>query len=123
MQYGKLKEFVTLVTDGFPELLTFRQRVQLILGLRARSKVKEVEVSTDNFVELVQTLLEDPTKREPISTALGMIQRCRYWCGGYLTDWRRCCQFPALHGTDAISQEVGGTIIGEDRLVVMAGAE
>ncbi|CAB1351743.1 unnamed protein product [Coregonus sp. 'balchen'] len=112
MQYGKLEEFVTLVTEIVPELLTFRQRVQLVLGLRARvrqvevlrvesgvglflncvvvwsltqlatkpsslhldrihsctthkrSKDKAVEASTDNAVELVQTLLEDPTKRE-----------------------------------------------------------
>ncbi|XP_041723654.1 zinc finger protein 681-like [Coregonus clupeaformis] len=91
MQYGKLEEFVTLVTEMVPELLTFRQRVQLILGLRVRSvngksalpsshcsclqlfcvcdlhiqsKDKEVEASKDNFVELVQTLLDDATKRE-----------------------------------------------------------
>ncbi|XP_019899058.2 putative zinc finger protein 735 isoform X2 [Esox lucius] len=36
MQYGKLEEFVTLVTEMVPELLTFRQRAQLVLGLRAR---------------------------------------------------------------------------------------
>uniref|UniRef100_A0A4W5NZK7 TERF1-interacting nuclear factor 2 N-terminal domain-containing protein n=1 Tax=Hucho hucho TaxID=62062 RepID=A0A4W5NZK7_9TELE len=98
MQYGKLEEFVTLVTEMVPELLTLKQRVQLILGLRARlvlelcrgvesnpggyrtiqphldrihsctthkgSKDKEVEASKDNFVDLVQTLLEDSTKRE-----------------------------------------------------------
>ncbi|XP_036843542.1 uncharacterized protein LOC110531798 isoform X5 [Oncorhynchus mykiss] len=98
MQYGKLEEFVTLVTEMVPELLTLKQRVQLILGLRARlvlelcrgvesnsagyktiqphldrihsctthkgSKDRSVEDSKDNFVELVQTLLEDSTKRE-----------------------------------------------------------
>ena len=42
MQYGKLEEFVTLVTEMVPELLTLKQRVQLILGLRAR--VRQVEV-------------------------------------------------------------------------------
>ncbi|KAJ8411127.1 hypothetical protein AAFF_G00171330 [Aldrovandia affinis] len=36
MDYGKLEEFVTLVTETVPELLTYRQRAQLILGLRAR---------------------------------------------------------------------------------------
>ncbi|XP_041709292.1 zinc finger protein 2 homolog isoform X1 [Coregonus clupeaformis] len=36
MQYGKLEEFVTLVTEMVPELLSSRQRTQLILGLRAR---------------------------------------------------------------------------------------
>ncbi|XP_055761236.1 zinc finger protein 485-like [Salvelinus fontinalis] len=98
MQYGKLEEFVTLVTEMVPELLSSRQRTQLILGLRARlvlelccgkedmvdhqtiqrhldriqsctvkhkaSKNKRVEASKSNFVELVQTLLEDPAKRE-----------------------------------------------------------
>ncbi|KAG7454542.1 hypothetical protein MATL_G00260770 [Megalops atlanticus] len=36
MRYGELEEFVSLVTETVPELLTYRQRVQLILGLRAR---------------------------------------------------------------------------------------
>ncbi|XP_014008998.1 zinc finger protein 239 isoform X4 [Salmo salar] len=36
MHYGKLEEFVTLVTEMVPELLSSRQRTQLILGLRAR---------------------------------------------------------------------------------------
>uniref|UniRef100_A0A674DFU7 Zinc finger protein 79-like n=1 Tax=Salmo trutta TaxID=8032 RepID=A0A674DFU7_SALTR len=36
MQYGKLEEFVTLVTEMVPELLSSRQRTHLILGLRAR---------------------------------------------------------------------------------------
>ncbi|KAJ8411128.1 hypothetical protein AAFF_G00171340 [Aldrovandia affinis] len=36
MHYGKLEEFVTLVTDTVPELLTCRQRAQLIQSLRTR---------------------------------------------------------------------------------------
>ncbi|XP_041709289.1 zinc finger protein 239-like isoform X2 [Coregonus clupeaformis] len=99
MQYGKLEEFVTLVTEMVPELLSSRQRTQLILGLRARlvlelcrsegtadfltvqahldiihtltekslhkeSHGDELEASDSNFVELVQTLLEDPSERE-----------------------------------------------------------
>ncbi|KAJ8007009.1 hypothetical protein DPEC_G00113130 [Dallia pectoralis] len=36
MQYGKVEEFVTVVTEAVPELLSFKQRAQLILGLRAR---------------------------------------------------------------------------------------
>ncbi|XP_048864963.1 uncharacterized protein LOC125739174 isoform X1 [Brienomyrus brachyistius] len=36
MHYGKLEEFVSLVTETVPELLSYRQRAQLILGLRAR---------------------------------------------------------------------------------------
>ncbi|CAL8322907.1 unnamed protein product [Lota lota] len=35
-QYGKLAEFITLVTEMVPELLTPRQTAELILGLRAR---------------------------------------------------------------------------------------
>ncbi|CAB1346102.1 unnamed protein product [Coregonus sp. 'balchen'] len=109
MQYGKLEEFVTLVTEMVPELLSSRQRTQLILGLRARScfamkthrnprpsnfiwtesellqymlctwmyvtfSVKssldasqsrnELEASESNFVELVKTLLEDPSEKK-----------------------------------------------------------
>ncbi|KAJ7997527.1 hypothetical protein DPEC_G00229940 [Dallia pectoralis] len=36
MDYGVLEEFVTMVTEMVPELLTHRQRAQLILGLQAR---------------------------------------------------------------------------------------
>ncbi|XP_070976777.1 uncharacterized protein [Oncorhynchus clarkii lewisi] len=99
MQYGKLEEFVTLVTEMVPELLNSRQRTQLILGLRARMVLElcrskgtadlltiqahldiihtltekslhkeshgdELDASDSNFVELVQTLLEDPSERE-----------------------------------------------------------
>ncbi|XP_032429419.1 zinc finger protein 805-like [Xiphophorus hellerii] len=34
--YGILEEFVSMITDTIPELLTSRQRAQLTLGLRAR---------------------------------------------------------------------------------------
>ena len=34
-QYDKLAEFITLVTEMVPELLNYKQRTQLILGLRA----------------------------------------------------------------------------------------
>uniref|UniRef100_A0A4W5Q6B9 Uncharacterized protein n=1 Tax=Hucho hucho TaxID=62062 RepID=A0A4W5Q6B9_9TELE len=40
--YGKLEEFVTLVTEVVPELLSSRQRTQLLLGLR--TTVREVEM-------------------------------------------------------------------------------
>ncbi|CDR10598.1 unnamed protein product [Oncorhynchus mykiss] len=36
MGYGKLEEFVTFATETVPELLSFRQRTQLMLGLRAK---------------------------------------------------------------------------------------
>ncbi|XP_042156360.1 oocyte zinc finger protein XlCOF6-like isoform X2 [Oncorhynchus tshawytscha] len=97
MQYGKLEEFVTFVTEMVPELLSSRQRTQLILGLRMvlelccsvgtadlptiqahldiihtltekslhkESHGDELEASESNFVELVQTLLGDPSERE-----------------------------------------------------------
>uniref|UniRef100_A0A673WC99 C2H2-type domain-containing protein n=1 Tax=Salmo trutta TaxID=8032 RepID=A0A673WC99_SALTR len=79
--YEKLEEFVTLVTEAIPELLSHRHRAQLILGLRARvrhesggiglfswmeipEKHAEVEASESNFVVLVQSLLKDPVERE-----------------------------------------------------------
>lgn len=36
MNYGKLQEFVFVVTEAIPGLMNQRQRAQLILGLRAR---------------------------------------------------------------------------------------
>ncbi|KAM4614835.1 uncharacterized protein ACJ7VT_010072 isoform 3-T3 [Polymixia lowei] len=98
-QYGKLVDFITLVTEMVPEIQSPKQRAQLILGLRARlilellqrmdpldSQViqdhlnciqlwttnyieeegqdSEVEVSKSAFVELVQTLIDDPSEKE-----------------------------------------------------------
>lgn len=37
--YGKVEEFVTMVTQTVPELMSFKQTAQLILGLRARVRV------------------------------------------------------------------------------------
>lgn len=34
--YGMLEEFVTMVTELVPELMSYSQRAQLILGLRAK---------------------------------------------------------------------------------------
>ncbi|CAL8385883.1 unnamed protein product [Boreogadus saida] len=42
-QYGKLAEFVTLVTEMVPELLTPRQMAELVLGLRARFVLELVQ--------------------------------------------------------------------------------
>ncbi|XP_034146276.1 uncharacterized protein LOC106024859 isoform X2 [Esox lucius] len=36
MDYGLLEEFATTVLDIVPELMTYRERVQLLMGLRAR---------------------------------------------------------------------------------------
>ncbi|XP_041719719.2 zinc finger protein 23-like isoform X6 [Coregonus clupeaformis] len=87
MDYGKLEEFVTFVTETVPELLSFRQRTQLIVGLRAKlvlelcrteqtaelqshldrihaSCCAEVDASESNFFALVQTLIQNPVERE-----------------------------------------------------------
>lgn len=37
--YGMLEEFISMVTDIVPEILTIDQRVQLTLGLRARVRI------------------------------------------------------------------------------------
>ncbi|XP_023121890.1 uncharacterized protein zgc:113263 [Amphiprion ocellaris] len=97
--YGMLEEFVTTVTELVPELMSYSQRAQLILGLRARLvlemcrgehpadmqtiqphldrikapvstakdhhvTINQVEESEVNFVELVHSLLEDPSERK-----------------------------------------------------------
>lgn len=36
MHYDKLDEFVTMVTELVPELLGQREKIQLLLGLRAK---------------------------------------------------------------------------------------
>uniref|UniRef100_A0A8C7ISV3 C2H2-type domain-containing protein n=1 Tax=Oncorhynchus kisutch TaxID=8019 RepID=A0A8C7ISV3_ONCKI len=98
MNYAMLAEFVSLVTEMVPELLIYRHRAQLILGLRARVSVTtlmnecigidralmysfenprvedvsdtEVESSETHFLELVQTLLKDPDEREHFFTEI-----------------------------------------------------
>lgn len=39
--YGLLEEFVFMVTEIVPQLLSTRQRAELILGLRARVRTTE----------------------------------------------------------------------------------
>ncbi|XP_029617439.1 zinc finger protein ZFMSA12A [Salmo trutta] len=82
--YGKLEEFVTVVTQTVPELMTDRQRTLLILGLRARvnpvslrtllyrikssqhaqSNDAGMESPEANFAKLTQSLIIDPVERE-----------------------------------------------------------
>ncbi|XP_059181793.1 zinc finger protein 3 homolog isoform X3 [Centropristis striata] len=92
--YTKVEEFVTMVTQTVPELISFKQTAQLILGLRARiildllhkdgvpdskaiqtliNKLKvsatsgkdpEVDKSQTNFMVLVQSLLKNPAERK-----------------------------------------------------------
>lgn len=92
--YGRVEEFVTMVTQTVPELMSFKQTAQLLLGLRARIildllhkeglpdsraiqtlinrlkvsatalKDAEVEKSQTNFMVLVQNLLKNPAERK-----------------------------------------------------------
>ncbi|KAG7227356.1 hypothetical protein INR49_000361, partial [Caranx melampygus] len=92
--YGKVEEFVSLVTEAVPDILTNRQMRLLTLGLRAKMTLQMLcseesedlkgvgthfnnllpsiskqlqpdnEVLEDNFVQLVQRLLEDPEGRQ-----------------------------------------------------------
>ncbi|XP_071223728.1 zinc finger protein 470-like isoform X4 [Salvelinus alpinus] len=98
MDYGLVEEFVTTVLEITPDLMSYREKVQLIMGLRAQlvlelcrsdhsadpetiqphlSRMRtciithrekeidtEVEASESNFLELVQTLLDDPLERD-----------------------------------------------------------
>uniref|UniRef100_UPI0037E7AE89 zinc finger protein 184-like n=1 Tax=Semicossyphus pulcher TaxID=241346 RepID=UPI0037E7AE89 len=54
--YGMLEEFVSMVTDIVPELLTTRQRAQLLLGLRARLILELCQLEADS--ELIQPHLD-----------------------------------------------------------------
>ncbi|KAM9467440.1 uncharacterized protein Hap1MRO34_014208 [Clarias gariepinus] len=56
VHYGKLEEFVSMVTETVPHLLTYRQRVQLILGLRARMIFELLHKPED--MKLVQVHLD-----------------------------------------------------------------
>ncbi|KAJ8000053.1 hypothetical protein DPEC_G00200830 [Dallia pectoralis] len=98
MDYGLVEEFVTTVLDVIPDMMSYRDKIQLIFGLRAQlvlelcrsdlsadsetiqphlSRMRtciithteneidpEVEASESNFLDLVQTLLDDPIERE-----------------------------------------------------------
>uniref|UniRef100_H2SQL3 C2H2-type domain-containing protein n=1 Tax=Takifugu rubripes TaxID=31033 RepID=H2SQL3_TAKRU len=75
-QYGLIEEFISLVTDIVPEILTIDQRVQLTLGLRARvrriliydliSEVGATNIETPHleFVELVKKMLNNSDHRQ-----------------------------------------------------------
>ncbi|XP_034563904.1 zinc finger protein 287-like [Notolabrus celidotus] len=54
--YGMLQEFVSMVADIVPELLTNRQRAQLVLGLRARLILELCRFEADS--ELIQPHLD-----------------------------------------------------------------
>nr|XP_061795046.1 zinc finger protein 345-like [Nerophis lumbriciformis] len=62
--YGKLEEFVSMVTDAVPELMSKREGRLLSLGLRARTNDPIIEAPEANFMKLVQGLIEDTDGRE-----------------------------------------------------------
>ncbi|XP_010864817.2 zinc finger protein 658B-like isoform X2 [Esox lucius] len=64
MDYGLVEEFVTTVLEEAPDKMSYRERVQLVMGLRAQISDPEVEASESTFLKLVQTLLEDPVEKE-----------------------------------------------------------
>uniref|UniRef100_A0A3B1JT87 TERF1 (TRF1)-interacting nuclear factor 2 n=1 Tax=Astyanax mexicanus TaxID=7994 RepID=A0A3B1JT87_ASTMX len=89
MQYGKLEEFVTSVSESVPGLLSYRHQAKLTVGLRAqfilqqlrvssspdpdlivphlerlRRKIQKVELAVKNFHTLVHTLLKNPERRK-----------------------------------------------------------
>ncbi|KAK5851439.1 hypothetical protein PBY51_002233 [Eleginops maclovinus] len=56
--YGMLEEFVSVVTDIVPELLSTRQRTQLLLGLRAQLVLELCHFEATADLELVQPHLD-----------------------------------------------------------------
>ncbi|CAJ1080522.1 zinc finger protein 287-like [Xyrichtys novacula] len=55
--YGIIQEFVSLMTDNVPELLTPQQKAQLVLGLRARLILELCRFEAD--LELIQPHLDN----------------------------------------------------------------
>ncbi|XP_070783623.1 uncharacterized protein [Enoplosus armatus] len=56
--YGMLEEFVSMVTDIVPDLLTTHQRAQLVLGLRARLILDFCQFEAAADLELIQPHLD-----------------------------------------------------------------
>ncbi|KAJ8007305.1 hypothetical protein DPEC_G00116150 [Dallia pectoralis] len=58
MNYGKLDEFVAIVTETVPELLSFKQRIQLIFGLRAKLVLELCRTKQTAELDTVQSHLD-----------------------------------------------------------------
>ncbi|KAM7367083.1 hypothetical protein PAMP_015008 [Pampus punctatissimus] len=56
-QYAKVEEFVTMVTQTVPELMSFKQTAQLILGLRARVILDLLHKEGPPDARAIQTLI------------------------------------------------------------------
>ncbi|XP_036378772.1 zinc finger protein 879-like [Megalops cyprinoides] len=82
MHYGKLEEFVTLVTEAVPELLSYRQRNQLILALRARlgpSYDSALQMLVWEFLSRLEQLLPVPDLKQTVSwldAAPSVLEEC-----------------------------------------------
>ncbi|KAL2102750.1 hypothetical protein ACEWY4_001918 [Coilia grayii] len=70
--YGILEEFVTTVTESVPELLSYRQRAQLILGLRARLILELCRGKNPADVTTLQPHL-DRIQAPPVNTINGEV--------------------------------------------------
>ncbi|XP_030295818.1 zinc finger protein 485-like isoform X2 [Sparus aurata] len=68
-QYGKLVEFITLVAEMVPELMNYKQRAQLILGLRARM-----------ILEVLRKV--DPVDSDAIQEQISLFQKSSIMCKG-----------------------------------------
>ncbi|KAM9846054.1 uncharacterized protein ACBR49_011020 [Aulostomus maculatus] len=66
-RYGMLEEFVTMVTELVPELMSYSQRAQLILGLRARLVLEMCRSEHPVDMRTIQPHLD--RIKAPVSTA------------------------------------------------------
>ncbi|XP_035279852.1 uncharacterized protein LOC118230699 isoform X2 [Anguilla anguilla] len=74
LHYGKLEEFVSLVMETFPELLSESQRTELTLGLQDMSPA-EIGCKTDpalevllwDFLSRLEQLLPVPDLKQTVS--------------------------------------------------------
>ncbi|KAI1888756.1 hypothetical protein AGOR_G00172000 [Albula goreensis] len=88
VHYGKLEEFVSLVMETVPELLSDRQRTQLTVGLQERMMSPvEIESKTDTALQVVlwellsrlEQLLPVPDLRQTVSwlsAAPSVLEEC-----------------------------------------------
>ena len=67
MNYAMLAEFVSLVTEMVPELLIYRHRAQLILGLRARVSVTTLMSECRGIDRALMYSFENPRVEDVVS--------------------------------------------------------
>ncbi|XP_063052700.1 zinc finger protein 888-like isoform X2 [Engraulis encrasicolus] len=61
--YTKVEEFVSLVLELVPSLLSTKERIELLLGLRTKDMYQKVDAAVRNFVDLIQDLVKKPGYR------------------------------------------------------------